>query len=45
MIELGILKNPMPVQGGRRIIFEVDFGPLGMKKPLQIEVQSSGGVK
>ncbi len=45
MIELGILKNPMPVQGGRRIIFEVDLGSLGMKKPLQIEVQSSGGVK
>ena len=45
MVELGILKNPMPVQGGRRIIFEVDFAPLGMKKSLRIEVQSSGGVK
>ena len=45
MIELGILKNPMPVQGGRRIIFEVDLEPLGIKNPVQVEVKSSGGVK
>jgi hypothetical protein len=38
MVELDILRNPQPVQGGRRVIYDIDLSPLGIKVP-DVEVR------
>ena len=45
LIDLGILASPIMVPNSRKIVFSVNFDVLEERKPIQIEVQSSGGVK